>query len=379
MRVFIVGGTGFVGVNLANRLRARGDEVTVHGPSPGSAARAGPGGRRRRRRRHRRGRLAGAARRPRDRRQPRRRLDLHPLDRRVEKADPPQPHPHHAQRRRRAAGDRRRHARLDLRRRVLRLPRRRGTRRGRRARATIFSPASASTGRPRRCAPASGARAWRSPASGSSSARAGGCSGRWRRSSARSSAGRSARAGSGFPGSTSRTSSGRWCTWSGRPESSGAYNLTAPEPVTNRTLTRELGRVLHRPAFLPAPGFAVRLALGEFGDVLLKGQRVLPRRLLAEGFRFAHPGSPPRSTRWRRPVTPTDSRLSRADDPAADSPTRSLASEYKHLPQRDEMPPACRRIRAYARIWAESYALTRGCGLFTLRTLVGLNAQGVRR
>lgn len=76
----------------------------------------------------------------------------------------------------------------------------------------------------------------------------------------------------------------------GRPESSGPYNLTAPEPVTNRHLTRELGRVLHRPAFLPAPGFAVRLALGEFGDVLLKGQRVLPRRLLAEGFRFAHPG-----------------------------------------------------------------------------------------
>jgi len=75
-----------------------------------------------------------------------------------------------------------------------------------------------------------------------------------------------------------------------RRESSGSYNCTAPEPVTNRVLTRELGRVLHRPAFVPAPAFAVRLALGEFGDVLLKGQRVLPRRLLAEGFRFVHPG-----------------------------------------------------------------------------------------
>lgn len=75
-----------------------------------------------------------------------------------------------------------------------------------------------------------------------------------------------------------------------RPQSSGAYNLTAPGPVTNRELARELGRVLHRPALLPAPGFAVRLALGEFGDVLLEGQRVLPRRLLAEGYRFAHPG-----------------------------------------------------------------------------------------
>jgi hypothetical protein len=76
----------------------------------------------------------------------------------------------------------------------------------------------------------------------------------------------------------------------GRPGSSGPYNFTSPEPVTNRTLARELGRVLRRPALLPAPGFAVRLALGEFGEVLLKGQRVLPRRLLAEGFRFAHPG-----------------------------------------------------------------------------------------
>ncbi len=76
----------------------------------------------------------------------------------------------------------------------------------------------------------------------------------------------------------------------GSRQSAGPYNCTSPEPVTNRKLSSELGRVLHRPSFLPAPGFAVRLVLGEFGDVLLKGQRVLPRRLLAEGFRFAHPG-----------------------------------------------------------------------------------------
>jgi hypothetical protein len=76
---------------------------------------------------------------------------------------------------------------------------------------------------------------------------------------------------------------------SGRTGEGGAYNFTAPAPVTNRELTRELARALGRPAILPAPAFAVRLALGEFGDVLLRGQRVLPRRLLAEGFRFAHP------------------------------------------------------------------------------------------
>ena len=75
----------------------------------------------------------------------------------------------------------------------------------------------------------------------------------------------------------------------GRAGSAGAYNIAAPAPVTNRELARELGRVLRRPALVPAPAFAVRLALGEFGNVVLKGQRVLPRRLLAEGFRFAYP------------------------------------------------------------------------------------------
>lgn len=69
----------------------------------------------------------------------------------------------------------------------------------------------------------------------------------------------------------------------------GAYNFAAPGPVSNRELTRQLARTLHRPAFVPAPAFAVRLALGEFANVILEGQRVLPRRLLAEGFRFRYP------------------------------------------------------------------------------------------
>lgn len=68
------------------------------------------------------------------------------------------------------------------------------------------------------------------------------------------------------------------------------YNLTAPNPATNAEFTRALGRVLHRPAVLPAPGFAVRLALGEMADaLLLSGQRVVPRQLRKEGFRFTHP------------------------------------------------------------------------------------------
>ena len=73
------------------------------------------------------------------------------------------------------------------------------------------------------------------------------------------------------------------------PNLAGPVNCAAPGPVTNRALAKALGRALGRPAFLPAPGFAIRLALGEFGSVLLEGQRVLPRALLAAGFAFALP------------------------------------------------------------------------------------------
>jgi len=75
-----------------------------------------------------------------------------------------------------------------------------------------------------------------------------------------------------------------------RPGEGGVWNFTAPGPVRNAEFARELGRALGRPAVVPAPAFAVRLALGEFGSVVLEGQRVVPRRLLAEGFRFAFPG-----------------------------------------------------------------------------------------
>ncbi|MBU2547348.1 MAG: TIGR01777 family oxidoreductase [Proteobacteria bacterium] len=74
-----------------------------------------------------------------------------------------------------------------------------------------------------------------------------------------------------------------------RPEAKGAYNFTAPHPITNREFTRALARVIGRPAILPAPGFAVRLALGEFGSVLLEGQKVVPRKLLDLGFDFEFP------------------------------------------------------------------------------------------
>jgi len=73
------------------------------------------------------------------------------------------------------------------------------------------------------------------------------------------------------------------------PEINGPVNFTSPHPVRNRELTKALGRVLHRPALLPAPEFMLRLALGEFADTLLTGQKVFPRRLLDAGFRFKFP------------------------------------------------------------------------------------------
>jgi uncharacterized protein (TIGR01777 family) len=70
---------------------------------------------------------------------------------------------------------------------------------------------------------------------------------------------------------------------------SGIYNGTAPEPITMKEFARTLGRVLHRPAVLPAPAPLVRLALGESSSVLLTGQRVLPRRAIEANFAFQHP------------------------------------------------------------------------------------------
>ncbi|MBW2141657.1 MAG: DUF1731 domain-containing protein, partial [Deltaproteobacteria bacterium] len=63
-----------------------------------------------------------------------------------------------------------------------------------------------------------------------------------------------------------------------RTEADGPINLTAPNPVTNAEMTRALSQTLHRPAILPVPGFMMRLVLGEFGSVLLKGQRTSPGR-----------------------------------------------------------------------------------------------------
>lgn len=71
-----------------------------------------------------------------------------------------------------------------------------------------------------------------------------------------------------------------------QPDARGPYNACAPKPVRNREFARSLGRALHRPALLPLPAFALRLALGELSGLLLGGQRAVPCRLLEAGYCF---------------------------------------------------------------------------------------------
>ncbi len=66
----------------------------------------------------------------------------------------------------------------------------------------------------------------------------------------------------------------------------GIYNATAPEPATNAEFSKTLGQVLNRPAFIRIPAFVLKILLGEMAELLLGGQRVLPERLEQAGFEF---------------------------------------------------------------------------------------------
>ena len=70
---------------------------------------------------------------------------------------------------------------------------------------------------------------------------------------------------------------------------SGPVNGSAPEPERNADFTRKLAKALHRPALIPVPPFALRLALGGFASAVLSSQRAVPRALLESGFRFRYP------------------------------------------------------------------------------------------
>lgn len=73
------------------------------------------------------------------------------------------------------------------------------------------------------------------------------------------------------------------------PELRGAFNATAPHPVTNSEFTACLAKQLRRPALLPIPASALKLLLGEMSELVLGSQRVIPKRLLDQGFEFQFP------------------------------------------------------------------------------------------
>lgn len=70
---------------------------------------------------------------------------------------------------------------------------------------------------------------------------------------------------------------------------SGPFNLTAPNPVKNKTFAKILGKVMHRPSFFVVPAFMMRLVLGEVSAIILEGQRAVPAKLQAMGFEFRFP------------------------------------------------------------------------------------------
>ena len=87
-----------------------------------------------------------------------------------------------------------------------------------------------------------------------------------------------------------REDSAAICQWLlENPQARGAYNAGAPNPVTNAEFTRALGRAIGRPTVLPMPEAALKLLFGEMSELLLVSDRMLPKRLLDEGFKFKYP------------------------------------------------------------------------------------------
>jgi uncharacterized protein (TIGR01777 family) len=75
-----------------------------------------------------------------------------------------------------------------------------------------------------------------------------------------------------------------------RPKLTGAFNLTSPNPLSQAQFAKTLAKAMHRPLFLKIPGFVISSIFGEMGEcLLLKGQRVMPKRLGEEGYQFLYP------------------------------------------------------------------------------------------
>ncbi|MBS3752853.1 MAG: TIGR01777 family oxidoreductase [Anaerolineales bacterium] len=69
----------------------------------------------------------------------------------------------------------------------------------------------------------------------------------------------------------------------------GVFNLTAPNPVKNKLFAKAIGKIMSRPAFLPVPGFLMKMVMGEVSTVVLDGQRVVPKRLKQLDYSFQYP------------------------------------------------------------------------------------------
>lgn len=72
-------------------------------------------------------------------------------------------------------------------------------------------------------------------------------------------------------------------------EGNGIYNLVAPQNITNAQFTRELSKILHKPAFFAVPEFALKIIYGEAASLLLQSPIVSPERLINSGFKFNYP------------------------------------------------------------------------------------------
>lgn len=70
---------------------------------------------------------------------------------------------------------------------------------------------------------------------------------------------------------------------------SGAFNLTAPEPATNKEFSKSLAKALRRPCLFNVPSFVMKIAMGESSTMILEGQRVIPEKLVAAGYKFKFP------------------------------------------------------------------------------------------
>jgi uncharacterized protein len=75
----------------------------------------------------------------------------------------------------------------------------------------------------------------------------------------------------------------------GEERAQGPVNVTAPNPATNKELSKALGRAIHRPAIAPVPGFAVKTLYGEMASIVTTGARAVPRKLEELGYEFKHP------------------------------------------------------------------------------------------